>query len=231
MDDQQRRNDNQQSAKDTPPQAPRSIQGNDLKESDGPEGNRNNRETVSYRLTDILMVVFTGVIAATGFFGWRTLHGQQDIMQGQLDAMKADERPWVGVQSFVLGAPTVNPPSVNITLVNSGRSPARLLNSYIGWGTMAPYPIDPIYGNNETPYGPGRAIIVPNQTVGANEKLNPLPFIVFAAIQNPSVDVFVYALIQYEDVVENVPHQTTLCWIYDPKNKVWDYCPGYNDAN
>jgi hypothetical protein len=47
--------------------------------------------------TEILTILLTGVIALTGVIGAIIFNNQLSVMQGQLDVMRADQRPWVSL--------------------------------------------------------------------------------------------------------------------------------------
>jgi hypothetical protein len=46
------------------------------------------------------LACFTAILVIVAVAQWCTLHGQQIIMQGQLDAMAADQRPWIKIEAM-----------------------------------------------------------------------------------------------------------------------------------
>lgn len=97
--------------------------------------------------TDILMVVFTAVIAVTAVLGAIIFNRQLTAMQGQVDAMLADQRPWLKV-SVKIRAPfsivvDAKAPSklvfgslpLDVSISNVGRSPAFNVQ-YGVWGFL-----------------------------------------------------------------------------------------------
>lgn len=88
--------------------------------------------------SEILMVVFTAVIAVTGVIGAIIFGKQLNAMQGQLDAMEVDQRPWVSVTTELNGPLAIRRKptgeldgiifSVKLLVKNVGRSPAMNLH-------------------------------------------------------------------------------------------------------
>ncbi|MBV8107875.1 MAG: hypothetical protein JO223_25290 [Hyphomicrobiales bacterium] len=82
--------------------------------------------------SDRWMIGLTGAIVATGIISAIISRAQQDAMQGQLDAMEADQRPWVTVvpgDGIGLVAPLTFDPKgasakIQYKLRNTGKSPA-----------------------------------------------------------------------------------------------------------
>jgi hypothetical protein len=79
---------------------------------------------------DRAMVLWTAAVAVFTFgllvaatFQYVVMHGQQTIMQGQLNSMETDERPWVGAPE--IQPETVAPGVVSFTLIfrNTGHTP------------------------------------------------------------------------------------------------------------
>jgi len=95
--------------------------------------------------SDIMMIVFTAVIATTGVIGAFIFNNQLSVMQGQLDAMRADQRPWVSL-SMQADGPLVHDGNgwnflIKYSLTNAGKSPAGdvdFLATMIPWGLPQP---------------------------------------------------------------------------------------------
>ena len=83
-----------------------------------------SRVTVS----DGLMIFFTAAIAATGVIGAIIFGNQLGVMQGQLDAMKDDQRPWLKATPKIVGGLTSKggllSMNIEIDISNVGRTPA-----------------------------------------------------------------------------------------------------------
>lgn len=69
------------------------------------------------------VALFTLGLLAAAIFQYFVMRGQQAVMQGQLDAMEADQRPWIGAPE--IKTETVSPGLVGFTLTfkNGDRTP------------------------------------------------------------------------------------------------------------
>jgi hypothetical protein len=87
------------------------------------------------------LAVFTVGLILVSVAQWYVLHGQQVIMQGQLNAMEADQRPWIKIDVFpgalqvVLGPTDDNGPWLmfhpHFKMTNIGKSPAFNARSFV----------------------------------------------------------------------------------------------------
>jgi hypothetical protein len=77
---------------------------------------------------DILMVVFTAVIALTGVIGALIFNNQLSVMRGQLVEMQAERRPWISIEvadhSGIVWDDRGARLSISFKLVNVGKAPA-----------------------------------------------------------------------------------------------------------
>ena len=86
-----------------------------------------------------VMALFTVLIYLVGRDQWRTFQQQLTVMQGQLDAMEADQRPWMKIEKLepykspidpqlgglrFAGSDVVGFLPLNFLLKNVGHSPA-----------------------------------------------------------------------------------------------------------
>lgn len=69
------------------------------------------------------VALFTFGLLGAAILQYFVMRGQQTVMQGQLDAMEADQRPWIGAPE--IKAETVSPGTIGFTLTfrNGGRTP------------------------------------------------------------------------------------------------------------
>ncbi len=103
----------------------------------------NWRNPINWNWTALATCViagFTILIYCVGRYQWHTFEGQLTAMQGQLNVMEADQRPWVRPKVMKL-APFVisgHKLSFGITLefFNSGKSPAVNVNYSQGFVSM-----------------------------------------------------------------------------------------------
>ncbi len=172
-------------------------------------------------------LLIVGLVGAYIF--WRQLNAmtlQGDVLQGQLGAMQNGERPWVGISAYSI-TPPGDPPTFSVTLKNFGTGPARLGNSYAAWGAAPPYVLSPNYTPGINSTGASVAVIFPGQTIGPSpEHLEPLAITLLA----PGAPVYVYLHLEYDDLIGYTTHYSNFCWVYG-KDKEWDYCLGYNEAD
>jgi hypothetical protein len=95
-----------------------------------------------------------GVVAFFAFCQWRTMDrqltvmaGQQGVMQGQLDEMRAEQRPWVsltkdtGIEGLVVNGMNELRDTIRFGLQNTGKNPAVsvFVNAEMSIGTAIPY--------------------------------------------------------------------------------------------
>jgi hypothetical protein len=91
--------------------------------------------------TEILTILLTGVIALTGVIGAIIFNDQLSVMQGQLDVMRADQRPWISLNMQADG-PLVHDERgwhfiVKYNVTSVGKSPAANVDfvaTMIPWG-------------------------------------------------------------------------------------------------
>jgi hypothetical protein len=93
-------------------------------------GSEPDRATRLTAYANIAIAFFSAVTLAVAIFAYSVSHGQLRAMQGQLDIMELDQRPWVFVASaqpirdlsFVDGKAYA---AIELQLKNAGRRPAR----------------------------------------------------------------------------------------------------------
>lgn len=79
--------------------------------------------------SDRWMIALTALIAVGGIISAIIFFKQLSVMQGQLDAMEADQRPWVFATNVIISRPVVHDDkglhiSLRFDLKNGGHSPA-----------------------------------------------------------------------------------------------------------
>jgi hypothetical protein len=148
--------------------------------------------------------------AMRGQFGAMT--NQAAIMQGQLDEAKQDrtlnERAWVTVSKIdAIPTPLSDAFYYNITLKNSGRTPAIKVAVSFGMGTnLVNFPISQVEG--ATMVGPDGVFMVNTYTFPAHTNYwMPL-------LQHIYKPLLVFGRITYSDIFTN-SHWSTFCWEID----------------
>ncbi len=78
---------------------------------------------------DVFAVAAVIVAAVFAAAQWHVLSGQQAVMQGQLDAMVADQRPWINIKPVSADPIVIDGKNIKIglefQLINTGKSPAK----------------------------------------------------------------------------------------------------------
>lgn len=94
---------------------------------------------------EIMTIVFSGVVAITGVIGAIIFNNQLSVMQGQLDVMRAEQRPWISL-SMQADGPLAHDGNgwnflIKYDVTNVGKSPAidvDFLATMIPWGPPQP---------------------------------------------------------------------------------------------
>jgi hypothetical protein len=82
-------------------------------------------------ISDKWIIGLTAVIAATGIIAACIFGKQLNVMQGQLEIMQANERPYIGTPEIKVSKSTINSGIIDFTLIfkNVGHSPTRGLRA------------------------------------------------------------------------------------------------------
>ncbi len=149
----------------------------------------------------------------------------------------AEARPWIGVSVSVSGFQLGGTPEASFALANSGKRPARLTRVRFAYAPLISFPESP-------PFVPGdegsTAIAVPGGGSTTSLPIDPAyvrteAIAMFNAARKGENRVFVYGMVDYEDVSSRIPHWTKVCVMYIPQSRStkagFVNCPTYNDAN
>lgn len=132
-------------------------------------------------------------------------------LQTAIDA----ERPWVGI-SFRVQDWTIGKNANGITIfTNSGRRPAKVTRVQFDSNEYVVFPDSPRYRRSYTNIR-GSALILPNETVTNTQ---PLGVVTQSELDDLGLrrhTFFVYASVDYEDVLTHSVHWTHGCWQYIP---------------
>jgi hypothetical protein len=151
-------------------------------------------------------------------------------IQATQDAMRLDQRAWVGVKGME-GTPQLNQPwQPHVVFTNTGRTPAKNVRM---WCTLEPEYLGTPFKFTKSALGNQRTLIVPNQEPYCQMEATPA-----AKMDQPTLDslnsgklaVAVYGLVTYDDVFGD-SHWLTFCKVIHTDGKAWDDCPeGGNDT-
>jgi len=194
---------------------------NNLKESNG--------AMKTEPLSNWFLVAFTAALVVTGILQW-------DAIKGQLKAMVDADRPWIGSYAFSAEPIEIDKDgSARISVINSGRGPARILSFKTELHVFDDFPPEPPYGSAPLWMNGSHTILLPGMTAN-----NEFPFTRFSPAQLQSVldgkaKLYIYGVLEYEDLrVKNSRHTTKICAYWTAKKLVstpFVNCPEYNEAD
>jgi hypothetical protein len=152
------------------------------------------------------------------------------------NAVQAD-RPWIGSAGVSTTEPLESGKagSVTLSLLNTGKTPARIIRFRAASNVFPKFPDDPPYPISGSLYEISRTILVPGIVIGNAFPFSEVAPPLFELLQQQrDVKFYVYAMAEYEDIrVPNVQHVTKLCYFWTGRagNLAFGTCPQYNDAN
>lgn|SRR5574341_186356 len=180
------------------------------------------------------VALFTIVLAVVSWYQWR-------VMRDQLDAMKRNERPWIGFLdqksqftkfSIVKQGKLLH---VHMEFINSGKRSARILAFIAEHEITASSPERRDYSRH---FHPSSGILVPG-AISFSEYDISITADSIPKIESGALTVYIFGTVLYQDLGEEVPgfpsprYLTTTCIIYKPKTDSTDsteHCRGYDNA-
>jgi hypothetical protein len=174
------------------------------------------------------LVIFTAALVLTGFLQW-------DAIKGQLKAMIDADRPWVGAILFSADPIEARKDgTAKISVVNSGRGPARILSFKASLHVFDKFPAEPAYDDAPSWMDLSRTIVLPGMPA-----TNEFPFkgfnpIQFQMVLDGNTRLYLYGVVEYEDLrVKNSHHTTKMCAYWTAKKLTTPFvnCPEYNEAD
>jgi len=160
-----------------------------------------------------------------------------------LDAQKAatrqfdlDQRPWIGIVFAIQDFEKGKRPKFVVQFENTGRRPAKVSIAEAASKTYKVFPKHPVY-QRERGNIISTDIIVPNAKLTHTDTIDfPSDTELAELRQFPrQKTLYIYANIEYEDVVTHVSHWTHGCWQYYPEYGgpfgSWVNCALYNEVD
>ena len=148
-------------------------------------------------------------------------------LQSTIDA----ERPWVGITFRVQDLTIGRNASATAILINNGRRPAKVTRVQLDSNQYVVFPDSPRYRRNIR----NSTLILPN---GSLTNTQPLGVITQSELDDLGLrrhTLFIYASVDYEDVLTRSAHWTHGCWQYLPsvQNTATRFvkCSTYNDVD
>jgi hypothetical protein len=152
------------------------------------------------------------------------------------NAVNAD-RPWIGsatVSAEPLEAGKAG--TASVTVINSGRGPARLLSFKASMHVFDTFPTTPPYDDVPTWMHGSHSILLPGM-IGTNSfPFSPFGSEIMKLVRDGKLTLYIYGVVEYEDLrVKNSRHTTKLCafWTADrvKGSAAFVNCPEYNEAD
>ena len=148
-------------------------------------------------------------------------------LQSAIDA----DRPWVGITFRIQDLTIGRNASATAILVNNGRRPAKVTRVQLDSNQYVVFPDSPRYRRNIRNSG----ILLPN---GSLTNTKPLGVVTQSQLEELGVrhhTFFIYASVDYDDVLTHARHWTHGCWQYVPgvQNTANRFikCSTYNDVD
>ena len=209
------------------------------------EGNNKKEDSMGFRelakrssLTDWCLTVFTFVLATAAIY-------QFSIMGSQLEVMRKDQRPWIGISFDVVPLQPNAPISSTINIVNKGKTPAREIRGDMaiervrnGEQPQLNYPL-PHAALTTGSLFPGDTRSSPFSKQRSSNNSGALePDLLtqpdFDDFNNGRLFFVIYANVSYKDFF-GIQHWTRLCMVYVPSNVEGTFsgqkCTNYGDVD
>jgi len=210
---------------------------------------RTNTDRIIATSTVVIMIATIGGAVST-YLQWTELKSSSEQVERSIKASNriADEskaanvltgeanRPWIGavavtvVPSIFEGKEAVT----TITLSNSGKSPAYVVQARCGTSVLPASPTDPPYVLSVIQSQIGsKNIVVPGQQFGCPFRSRAIPSSELARVKLSAgqYSFYVYGEILYRDVATKSEHTTHVCWVYNASVDAYVFCATYNSAN
>jgi hypothetical protein len=144
------------------------------------------------------------------------------------------ERPWVGISLSVQDWAIDKSPVADVSYINSGRRPAKITTAQFDIGDFRAFPKDPFNKRVLSPVH-SSGLILPNGN-GTNARLiDRITQGRLDELAKRQHTFFIYASIDYEDVLTHAKHWTHACWQYLPgfrnNNSGFVHCETYNETD
>ena len=134
------------------------------------------------------------------------------VAQANTNALNA-ERPWIGVALQATDLEPDKPTTVTLAFPNGGRRPAKIALTQYAWNPFVDFPTNPSYPPSQTIASTN--VILPNMQSTVTFTIDKLTKAQMAAFMPPSTEsLYIYANVEYSDIVTGANHWTHACWRY-----------------
>jgi hypothetical protein len=171
-----------------------------------------------------------------------TERARQTSIEADVAAKRANkifmktERPWVGIALVVQDWNAKEQPTITIVYSNTGRRPARSLGVNANIAPLNRCPENPAYSRGKFSVK-STNIVFPNTPVTNGNKIEETVGQMTAEAKKiePKQKVYLFAKIDYQDVLTNESHWTHGCWQFLPgysgATGSFVSCPCYNEVD
>lgn len=156
------------------------------------------------------------------------------LARQSIDSAILAERPWIGIVFGIRDWTTGRNASAVVTFTNSGRRPAKVTRARFDNHEYVTFPQNPEYRRNPTEVN-SSALMVPNGFVTNSQPLGVVTDQRLDDLRRTHRTFYIYAAVDYEDVLTHAAHWTHACMQYLPgfENTASGFvnCPAYNDTD
>jgi hypothetical protein len=163
----------------------------------------------------------------------------QSSLDASMNAMRLDQRAWVGIRAVDFHLTSDSPLAANVRFVNTGKTPALNMRTVLNfqWVTtqesltpLNPAQAVPYRVNSISTMNPAQEAVTPIQSTG------PLEPTIFKSISDGRMRLYLRVRVTYDDIFARPrkgvgAHQTEQCWVYIPIESGWQDCDFGNYAN
>lgn len=175
------------------------------------------------------IAVFTCIYSVFAALQWCEMKRSVDITD---NSFRGDQRAWIGITSINGMAEIGKPLNVTIGFKNTGRTPAKNIDSAAVQEPVPPNGV-PNFTLEDSVIRQSKPIIPPQGEfiVPLNTSTNkPLDDKAFKAITSKEIIVYIHGILKYDDIFDR-HHWITYCFYLTPDGKSYDAYKEHNDMD
>jgi hypothetical protein len=130
----------------------------------------------------------------------------------------ASDRPWIAVHMAISEFDKKKPATVTITATNSGRRPAKLTTFSANGSYFAIFPEAPTF-TNEHSASAGMLVPGDSSTIQFLLPAEQVKELLASAAAGPQGQYFIYANVEYTDLMTGAQHISRANWAYNPSTE------------
>jgi hypothetical protein len=156
-----------------------------------------------------------------------------EAAQQSIQNALASDRPWVAIHMAVSEFDKKRPATITITATNSGRRPAKLTTFTANSGYYTVFPEAPAF-TNEHAASAGMLVPGDSSTIQFLLSTEQVKELLASSIIGPQGQYFIYANVEYTDLMTGTQHLSRANWTYAPGTETtpagFSLAHVYNDA-